>query len=317
MVRLSLSFTLVLTTLVALPFHVSAWNIPGHMLSGAIAYQILQRESPATIATVKTMLEKHPWYETRWKTQLEKLPESERDEILFMLAPRWADDIRTRDKAEHRGPWHYINLPFKPDGEPESVKTKPPETITILTAITENERIVQSATAPEKRAIALTWLFHLIGDIHQPLHAVQLFSREYPDGDRGGNQICIRVAPKRTALPLHRLWDGLLTSTNNERTLRNMAVELRNRLRKAELSELTSMDPETWAKESFEIATKITYQNGTLRGTPKGQVKDCREVSDAAVLPANYAAIARRIADRRMILASYRLAGLLQSFQRN
>jgi hypothetical protein len=35
MVRLSLSFTLVLTTLVALPFHVSAWNIPGHMLSGA------------------------------------------------------------------------------------------------------------------------------------------------------------------------------------------------------------------------------------------------------------------------------------------
>ena len=132
MVRLSLSFTLVLTTLVALPFHVSAWNIPGHMLSGAIAYQILQRESPATIATIRTMLETHPWYETRWKTQLEKLPESERDEILFMLAPRWADDIRTRDEAEHRGPWHYINLPFKPDGEPESVKTKPPETINIL-----------------------------------------------------------------------------------------------------------------------------------------------------------------------------------------
>ena len=77
------------------------------------------------------------------------------------------------------------------------------------------------------------------------------------------------------------------------------------------------MDPETWAKESFEIATKITYQNGTLRGTPKGQVKDCREVSDAAVLPANYAAIARHIADRRMILASYRLAGLLQRIQRN
>jgi hypothetical protein len=41
------------------------------------------------------------------------------------------------------------------------------------------------------------WLFHLVGDIHQPLHTVQLFTREYPNGDRGGNEICVRVTPDR------------------------------------------------------------------------------------------------------------------------
>jgi hypothetical protein len=52
-------------------------------------------------------------------------------------------------------------------------------------------------------------------------------------------------------------------------------------------------------KASFEIAAKITYQNGALRETPKEQRSDCREATDAAVLPVGYPAIARKIADRR------------------
>src|SRR5690349_21396520 len=85
---------------------VTAWNIPGHMLSGAIAYQILQRESPGMIARARSILENNPWYETRWKAQLDKQLESDRNEMLFMLVTRWADDIRTLDKAESRLSWH-------------------------------------------------------------------------------------------------------------------------------------------------------------------------------------------------------------------
>src|SRR6266404_8396552 len=99
--HLSLTAATILAALITLPSPVPAWNIPGHMLSGAIAYQILRRESPSTITTVRANLKQHPWYESHWKGQLEKLPEGERDEMLFMLAPRWADDIRTRDKAQH------------------------------------------------------------------------------------------------------------------------------------------------------------------------------------------------------------------------
>ena len=39
-----------------------------------------------------------------------------------MLAARWADDIRTRDASESHLAWHLINWPFKPEGEPESVR---------------------------------------------------------------------------------------------------------------------------------------------------------------------------------------------------
>ena len=45
-----------------LPAPASAWNIPGHMLSGAIAYQVLRQENPQTIGKVRAVLEKHPWY---------------------------------------------------------------------------------------------------------------------------------------------------------------------------------------------------------------------------------------------------------------
>jgi len=92
----------------------------------AIAYQILLRESLAAILTVRSVLEKNLWYETRWTTQLQKLPDTERDEMLFMLAARWADDLRTPDKAESRLPWHYIDFPFKPEGEPASIQTIAP-----------------------------------------------------------------------------------------------------------------------------------------------------------------------------------------------
>src|SRR5690242_10046360 len=108
--------------LLIFPLHALAWNISGHMLSGTIAYQILQRENPSTIPIVRSVLEKNPWYETRWKPQMEKLPNTERDEMLFMLAARWADDIRTRDKAESRLRWHYIDFPFKPEGEPANIQ---------------------------------------------------------------------------------------------------------------------------------------------------------------------------------------------------
>jgi hypothetical protein len=171
---------------------------------------------------------------------------------------------------------------------------------------------MRSGSDPARRGIALNWLFHLVGDVHQPLHAVQLFTREYPKGDRGGGDFCVRVAQDRIPLSLHRLWDGLITSSNNTRTLRNIAIELQSRFTRSGLSELAVTAPEAWGKEGFGIATKIAYQNGGLRGTPRGKRRDCREVTDAVVLPNDYAAVARKIGDRRMILAGYRLADLLQ-----
>ena len=184
MTQTSRIVSLVLLTLAVLPLPASAWNIPGHMLSGAIAYQILQQENPPTIEKVKAVLEKHPWYANQWQARLQDVPVADRDMVLFMQAARWADDIRTRDRAQNRPPWHYINLPFKPEGQPASVQIREPEPVNILTAMAENERIVKNESDSERKAIALAWLFHLVGDIHQPLHAAQLFTVDYPNGDQ-------------------------------------------------------------------------------------------------------------------------------------
>jgi len=63
--------------------------------------------------------------------------------------------------------------------------------------------------------------------------------------------------------------------------------------------------------KSYEIASKFAYRNGGRIGIPKGENKDCRDVQVAPVLPAGYVVSASLIADRRMILAGYRLADFL------
>ena len=103
----------------------------------------------------------------------------------------------------------------------------------------------------------------------------------------------------------------MITSSSNLTRLRNDATSLRNRqeFQRSHLTELASTDFESWAKESFEIATKIAYQDGGLVGSPRDGNKDCTALAAAPVLPVGYVVSARRIADRRMILAGYRLAG--------
>ena len=256
------------------------------MLSAAIAYQALRQENPQSIEKVKAVLEKHPWYANQWQAQLRDVPVADHDMVLFMQAARWPDDIRRTDKQYHRGPWHYINWPFKPEGQPANVQIREPELVNILTAMAENESVVKNENDPERRAIALAWLFHLVGDIHQPLHTAQIFTVEYPQGDRGGNEICVRVTQSGQPMDLHRFWDGVITSSSNLRRLRNEATGLRTRqeFQRSQLTELASTDFESWAKESYEIATKIAYRNGEVIGSPRGENKDCTMIVAAPVL---------------------------------
>jgi hypothetical protein len=108
-------------------------------------------------------------------------------------------------------------------------------------------------------------------------------------------------------IDLHRFWHGVITSSENLTRLRNEATALRNRqeFQRSQLIELSSTDFESWAKESFEIATKIAYRNGAPIGIPKGGAMNCAMVAAAPVLPVGYVVSASRIADRRAMLAGY------------
>jgi hypothetical protein len=70
------------------------------MLSGIIAYQVLQQENPQTIDKVRVALEKHPWYANQWQTRLQDVSVADHGLVLFMQAAKWADDIHAGQTAK-------------------------------------------------------------------------------------------------------------------------------------------------------------------------------------------------------------------------
>src|SRR3546814_17826822 len=60
-----------------------------------------------------------------------------------------------------------------------------------------------------ERAVAYCWIFHIVGDIHQPLHAAEYFSSGTPDGDFAGDKFyLVDPATGETVKP-HHFWEFL------------------------------------------------------------------------------------------------------------
>ena len=106
---------------------------------------------------------------------------------------------------------------------------------------------------------------------------------------------------------LHWFWDDLIIGSDSFRDVRNKAIELRLRkeFAKTELQELSETSFENWAKvESLELAKTIVYRNGKLQGG-SGELS-------AVVLPDDYPQVTKPIAERRGVLAGYRIAEVLR-----
>jgi hypothetical protein len=279
------------------------------MVSGAIAYADLKQTSSETLARVIALLKTHPHFEAKWAPRLAQihLSSEEQETYLFMLAARWPDDIRG-DAAFHHGAWHYINLPYKPEDQPASVQTVDPQAENILQAYQTNLDLLGSAAPASTKAVALCWIFHLIGDVHQPLHTITLFTTQFPapEGDRGGTRFYIRAREGARTISLHAFWDDLILGSERFQSVRNRATELRLQPdhARAQLPELTETRFDAWARqESFSLAKDHAYRNGQLHGS--------REQDNGAVLPADYIATVKPLAERRIVLAGYRLADVL------
>jgi hypothetical protein len=100
-----------------------AWNKAGHMVSGAIAYTELKKIAPQSLPRVINLLKKHPYYQTKWQSEIAQKSPSDPDLYLFMAAARWADDARKT--TEDRPAWHYVNLPFKLGSTPTTTPSAP------------------------------------------------------------------------------------------------------------------------------------------------------------------------------------------------
>ena len=95
------------------------------MVTAAIAFEALKQSDPEALSATVALLHEHPHFGTMFRPQIEKrrIQAEEQDLYLFMLAARWADDIRGKEEYD-RGRWHYINIPYKPVGQPNTVKSR-------------------------------------------------------------------------------------------------------------------------------------------------------------------------------------------------
>lgn len=283
-----------------------AWNPASHMVTGSIAYDELQRNAPAAAAHVVAILRQHPQYESLWKPHLAGMSEPDQERYLFMLAARWPDDIR-RNRAFDHPEWHYIDYPYKPRGQPAFVPAPAPPQDNLVTAFERNVAVIRSAAPAGQKATALCWIFHLIGDAHQPLHTVSLFTTQFPRGDRGGNLFYIRLSSTGSQTEnLHAYWDNILLTDDRYGAARQSAASLESAHPRRSLDELAEPQFEMWVKkESFGLAISAVYHRGSLKsGTDRDR---------GATLPRDYPAAAERVAESRVALAGYRLADFLRT----
>jgi hypothetical protein len=311
--------------LLCTPSH--AWNDTGHRLAALIAYD---RLTPDRRTQLINLLHHHPRFEEDFtKRTPRNLQGDDRARWLFSQAAVWPDlarDYRNLDgrlyTRFHRGPWHYVNKPVFLDAaarqalaaklppiREEPVDGRAAERMNILQAINHNVSLLNDPAKPEPdRAVALCWVLHLVGDLHQPLHAAGLYSASRfsdLDGDRGGNEI--PVAGVEGARNLHALWDNLPGDSFHLPWLTNEAAAL---AKQVDPNKLNEKSRRAWMEESYSLARSAAYTEEVLKIVREGESRPEQQLR-AVVLSEPYLKTATATARERLALAGARLAIIL------
>jgi hypothetical protein len=122
------------------------------------------------------------------------------DTLSFEKAATWMDDQRRNHEFDYLKPWHYVNIP----ADKTYVETDKPDLINQLQLAIDNLKRHKKISAAEI-AFNLKVVFHLVGDLHQPLHCGYF-------EDKGGNEIDLQYLDKKDNL--HHVWDKSLIASN-------------------------------------------------------------------------------------------------------
>ncbi len=158
------------------------------------------------------------------------------------------------------------------------------------------QTLASDSAADALKSYDLSWLIHLVGDLHQPLHATTRFTADAPAGDQGGNLVRVSCA-RSAACPkeLHAVWDDILGTATSPAT----AIAYARTLTVPTGADVQATD-DAWAAESLQMAESDAYAgigDDTL-GTHK--------------LSGAYLAKARSDARLRVALAGARLSWVIQ-----
>ena len=237
-----------------------AWGPAGHRIIASVAQQHLNARARARLAYVLG------------------------SETTLADVATWADDVR--DERPETASWHYINIP------PAATDLRPqrdcPDSNCVSDKIREFVGIARLAIRDRSEVSeAVKYLIHLVGDLHQPLHAG--FAE-----DKGGNQIPVIVDGRESNL--HSIWDSTII-----RRLGSDEAEIAERLTQGITADQKKQwqkgQPREWAWESHLLAVRMAY--GALpAGSPKG-------------LDDNYLAQAAAVGGEQLAKAGIRLAAVI------
>lgn len=222
----------------------------------------------------------------------------------------WADRYRDSDRDgahvhyEHTWRWHFVDLELQsPDlagacfGEPRLPPRLPasdgPARDCIVDKVDEFEaELASRRTSPAERLLALQFLLHLVGDLHQPLHAAD-------DHDAGGNRVRVSARGERAG-NLHQYWDTVFVEELGE-SAPQVAYALCQHIGPGELAAWRRGRPQDWAMESYGLAQRVAY--GELPApTVRGRYR----------LSARYLRDSREVVALQLSRAGVRLAWLLE-----
>lgn len=292
---------LLTAALLALPVaHAFAWGPAGHMAIAIMAYRQLP---PPVQARCLAILHAHPKFD-KWQEKSADDPPADAAMYIFANASTWPDELRKSGSPYQHDAWHYVDYPLQPPDYPFVAGMYPDNNI--LFGLDQSEKTLRDpAATSEQRAAALSWIIHLVGDLHQPLHNAELITADYPppEGDRGGNKFFVSVGGN--AINLHAFWDRLPGQAFSPPYAANIATRLEHEFPAAQLRELAKpSDPVAWSLEGRTLAIEKAYLRGKLIGS-----SDPKALPPP--LPPDYLRESKEIADRRLALAGYRLANIL------
>jgi hypothetical protein len=232
-----------------------AWSCDGHR---AIVFVAEQLSSAKTLGAAKAVLAASPP-----DPELRRSCMAVTSDVLADAAT-WADDYR--DTEPGTAGWHFINFPRVNGEDAAEYKKYCPNGNCVVDAIVAQFQTLRTSSDPKRRANALRFILHLVGDIHQPLHTIT-------NGDRGGN--CLPVtyfaeAPLEDdrhgfSPNLHRVWDG--DSIRRFMIMRGLtdARALAGTIAQSQLPQAVAAAAPTaarvseWARASNRLARDIAY----------------------------------------------------------
>jgi hypothetical protein len=207
-----------------LPLSTFAWGVTGHRVVGEIASKHLTPQARKAVAAI---LGKQS----------------------MAMVSNWPDLIKsdTTHQYDHMYHWHFVDLPAHssraqfdkliPEIKGENLYT---ETEALL------KKLKDPSTSQADKKFALTFLIHMIGDMHQPLHVGR-------DEDQGGNKIQVTWFDRPTNL--HRVWDEHLVEFQQlSYTEYTQAIDTASL---AEIKRLQSGSIMDWMFESNQLADKV------------------------------------------------------------